>query len=82
METYLKEKLKIDLDLFKISITIILILIASILSLILKNDFGEKILYNVLVIIGCTTLLFALIASFNKYLKINKNLKALKHLRS
>ena len=80
MKQYIEKKLQVDMDFFKINVTIILILIGGLVSLALKDNFGEKTINIVLFILGCVPLLALFSVSIKLYLKIINDLNKLKRL--
>jgi len=78
MNEYLKEKLKVDLDLFKLYVAIILVLSGGLVSLYLRDKFGEKEADYYLLIWGCVILVFVISIASHRYLQIIKDLKKLK----
>ncbi|MBW8049231.1 MAG: hypothetical protein FVQ77_02595 [Cytophagales bacterium] len=79
METYLKEKLKVDMDLLKMFAVIILILGGGIISIFLTNQFILNIYELFLVIFGCILIVVFFIAAVKRYINIHKNLNKLKN---
>ena len=79
MKEYLKEKLKVDLDLFKLYVAVILVLAGGIVSLYLRENFGQKQADYYLLILGCGILIFVTIMTSLRYFQIIKDLTQLKN---
>jgi len=80
METYLKEKLKVNMDLLKVYVAIMVIFGGSIISLCLKTNFKLTTFELYLIIIGCILLGGFFIATIKSFVNIHKVLNELKNL--
>lgn len=74
---YLKEKIKVELELFKLYMIVLVALAGGIVSLLFNNSFQQSPYYLYILYMGLFFLTLLAIGCLYSYIQVTKNLKKL-----